>query len=134
MPWDVVIPVRLQNIGGGSFIKPLIFSELCVAFRSFVISAVAYLLARTVQTECNQACLNCRGAARSRNLLGCKDSEISRKHQNFTTKNSFFIKFFIKNQKWTSGHGHVDIFMFFMFTAGKIRKVTEKHLINISIL
>jgi hypothetical protein len=45
------------------------------------IFVVAYLLARTVQTECNQARLNCRGAARSRNLLGCKDSKIFLKYQ-----------------------------------------------------
>ena len=39
---------RDYKLGGGSFIKPLIFSELCVAFRSFVISAVAYLLAKLI--------------------------------------------------------------------------------------
>ncbi len=70
-----------DGLGGGNSSNPLIFSELCVAFRNFIIFVVAYLLARTVQAESNEACFNCRGAARSRNLLGCKDSKIFLKYQ-----------------------------------------------------
>ena len=69
------------KLGGGNFIKPLIFSELCVAFRNLIFLVVVNLMARTVQAESNEACFNCQGAARSRNLLGCKDSKIFLKYQ-----------------------------------------------------
>ena len=35
-----------DGLGGGSFFKPLIFSALCVAFRSFIILDVVYLMAK----------------------------------------------------------------------------------------
>ena len=45
----VAIPEDYKLLGGGSFIKPLIFSELCVAFRNFIFLVVVNLMAK-IQT------------------------------------------------------------------------------------
>ena len=96
-----------------SFFKPLILSALCVAFRCFIVSAVEYLRARTVQTECNQARLNCRGAARSRSVYTAK-IRISEQ------KAKFYLNFFEREVR--------DIFLYpYRKYNHIVRRATYRH-------